>query len=308
MNLLLPIVFNAVFIVGQTPPPWESLSRLGNQHQEAEDFAAAGLLRREALRLAELKLGVEDKQLAPLLANLAQSLHFEGHDAEAEPLARRAYLLANESGDRKLTGVVLNTFGIVLAKSDPARAEPLLRRSVALLQQAEGADSLDVAKALNNLATLYTDTHQYAKAEQEMTRALPIYEKYLATDDPLLATVWCNMFRVLYDQHRFAEGEPYLRRALAIGEKKFPRGLKMVNLQLYLAALEASRENFQEAARILEQIIPIQERLLGAGHPQVGYSLVGYSRVLRGLHQKTEAKKALNRANLILKVTLNDVK
>jgi hypothetical protein len=79
----------------------------------------------------------------------------------------------------------------------------------------------------------------------------------------------------------------------------------MVNLQLYLAALEANRENFPEPARILEQIIPIQERLLGPGSPQVEYSLVGYSRVL---HQKAEAKQVQNRANSILKSILSDVK
>ena len=40
-------------------------------------------LRREALELAEKQLGPEDKQLAPLLGDLAFSLHFEARDAEA---------------------------------------------------------------------------------------------------------------------------------------------------------------------------------------------------------------------------------
>jgi tetratricopeptide (TPR) repeat protein len=308
MSLLLLVVFNAVFANGQTPG-WEKLTRLAIERQEADDLAAAERLRREALRDAEEKLGPEDTLIASLLANVAQSLHLEGRDAEADPLLRRALLIAEQSGDLKLKGKVLNTLGIVLAgEGNRARAEPVLRRSVALLEEAEGKDSLDVAKALNNLATIYTDTRQYAKAELEMRRALPIFEKHLGADDPMVAMVSGNVFTILNAQHRVNEGEPYLRHALAIGEKAFPQTLKMANLELCLAALEAGRGNLKEAARLLEKVIAMQERLLGPEHPDLAQSLIGYSTVLRSLHQKSEAKIVQNRANLILKSALSDVK
>lgn len=306
MSFLLLVGFIAVFANGQTPA-WERLTRLANQRQEVDDLAGAERLRREALRAAEEKLGPEDTLIASLLANVAQSLHLEGRDADADPLLRRALLIAE--GDLKLKGKVLNTLGIVLAgEGDRARAEPVLRRSVALLEEAEGKDSLDAAKALNNLATLYTDTRQYAKAELEMRRALPIYETHLGADHPMVALVSGNMFTILNAQHRSNEGEPYLRHALAIGEKAFPQTLKMANLELCLASLEAGRGNLKEAARLLEKVIAMQERLLGPQHPDLAQSLVGYSIVLRGLHQKSEAKIVQNRANLILKSALSNVK
>lgn len=302
MNGLLLIVFSAVFASGQTLAPWGSLSKLADERYEADDFKAAELLRREALRLAEEKLAPADKQLASLLANLAISLHFSARDAEADPLARKAYVIAEQSGDQRLIGAVLNTLGVVLAgEGDTARAEPVLRRSVALIEQSEGADALHVAEAANNLATLYSDTHQYAKAEQQMARVLPIYEEHLGPAHPVLAMALGNMFTIFSDQHREAAGEPYLRRALSIGEKTFPKSLNMANLQHCLAALEASRDNFQEAARLLEKVIATQERLLGPEHPQLAHSLSDYSAVLRHLHQRVEAKQAQNRANLILK-------
>jgi tetratricopeptide (TPR) repeat protein len=298
----LSMLFGALFVNGQMPRPWENLSRLVEQRQEADDFSGAESLRREALSAAEDQLGPNDKQVAPLLANLAQSLHFEGHDSDAEPLARRAFSIAQESGDQKLMGVTLNTLGVVLSgEGERARAEPLMRRSIALLEQSEGADSLDVGKAANNLATLYSDTQQYAKAKQEMARALPIYEKYFGPDHPVVASVLGNMFIILSQQHRTAEGEPYLRRALAIGEKVFPESLKMADLQLGLAALESSHGNFRESARILQKVIAIQEQRLGPEHPQLARTLVSYSYVLRRLHQKTEAEQAQNRASLILR-------
>lgn len=302
MFVLLVVVLSAVFAFGQ---PWVDLATRARQRQNADDLAAAESLRREALQLAEKQLGPEDKQLAPLLGDLAMSLHLEARDAEAESFAHRAFLIAKESGDQRLQGLMLNILGVVLSgEGQKARAEPALRRSVALLEP----DSLDFARAANNLATLYLDTHQYVKAQQEMARALPVYEQHLGPYDWEFAVALGNMFTVLASEHRAAAGEPYLRRALAIGEIAFPRSLKMANLQLCLAALEESRENFKAAARLLEQVIATQERVLGPEHPELAHSLVGYSSVLRRMHQKTEAKNALNRANMILKSALSDVK
>jgi tetratricopeptide (TPR) repeat protein len=291
----------AALTFGQTEPPWKSLSWQAKERYEADDFGAAESLRREALRLAEERLGPTDKALAPLLANLALSLHFEARGAEADPLVRRALAIAEESGDRHLTGIMLNTLGVVLSgEREFARAEPLLRRSVAVLEEAEGADSFEAAQAANNLATIYADTRQYLKAEEVFSRVLPIFEKRLGSEDPLYAMALSSMFNVLYKLHRAQEGEPYLRRALAIGERKFPGTLKMANLEHCLAALEESRQNYNEAARLLEKVMATEERLLGPDHPALAQSLLNYSEVLRHLHQKGDAKQAVHRANAIL--------
>jgi tetratricopeptide (TPR) repeat protein len=307
MSVFVLIVFSAVFATGQAT--WQDLSKLARQRQNADDFAGAESLRREALGLAEKQLGPADKQLAPLLGDLALNLHFEARGADGEPLAQRAVSIARESDDRKLMGLMLNVLGIVLSgEGQKARAEPVLRRSVALLAETEGEDNILVAKAANNLATLYLDTHQFAKAEAEMARALPIYQRILGPEHPEVAVASGNMFTILVAQNRATEGEPYLRSALAIGEKVFPGTLRMANLQLCLAALEASRDNFKEAAALFEKVIATQERVLGVDHPDLAHTLAGYSNVLQHLHQKTQAKNARNRANFILKSALGDVK
>jgi len=309
MNALLLLVLGAVLGTAETLGPWEGFSRIADDLQANDHFQAAETVRREALQLAEKELGLADKRLAPLLGKLAILLHLEARDAEADPLARRELLIAEEADDPFLIGVALNTLGVVLAgEGEPARAEPVLRRSVAILEQSQGLDSLDAAKAANNLATLYLDTHQYAKAEQEMARAMPVYEKHLGLDNPEIALASGNMFTVLTRQNRSIEGEPYLRRALAIGEKAFPNSLKMAHLEHCLAVLEESRGHFQESARLLQKVIATQERLLGPDHPEVGRALADYSAVLRRMHQKTEAKNAQNRSNAILKAVLSDVK
>jgi tetratricopeptide (TPR) repeat protein len=303
MSILHLVVFGAVFAIGQ------NLGQLAAERQAADDFAGAERLRREALRLAEQEYRPDDKRLAAPLTDLALSLHFEGRDAEAEPLARRAVLIAEQSGGRTLLGATLNGLGVVLAgEGQRARAEPVLRRSVALLEETRGGDSFEVAQATNNLATLYADTHQYPQAEHEMARVLPVYEKHLGPQHPLYAMALNNMFTILYQLHRTSEAEPYLRRALAVGERAFPDSLNMARLWQGLAALEVSRENNKEAARLLEKVIATEERLLGPQHPELAQALENYAGVLRHLHQKNEARNAHNRALLIQKSLLGDVK
>jgi tetratricopeptide (TPR) repeat protein len=237
------------------------------------------------------------------------SLHAEGRDQAADPLARRAVAIAEQDGDRRVLGAMLNALGVVLAgEGERVRAEPVLRRSVALLEEAEGADALEVAQAANNLATVYADTRQYPLAERELARALPVYEKVLGSEHPLYAMASSNMFTILYQQHRVSEGEPYLLRALAVGEKKFPDTLKMADLRQCLAALEMSREHYKEAAKLLEQVIATQEKLLGHDHPQLALTLENYAAVERRLHHKSEAKSAHDRASFIQKSFLGDVK
>ncbi len=306
MSVITLVVFSAVFASGQ---PWVELSKLAKQRQDADDLHGAEASYREALHSAETQYGKDDTRLVPLLSSLAFVLHLEARNAEAEVAAQRAYSLAKESGNQKLTALMLNALGVMISGAgQKARAEPVLRRSLAMLEEAGGADTLDFARLANNLAVLYLDTQQFRKAEEIMARALPLYERYLGANDPELALASANMFTVLIAQRRAAEAEPYLRRALAIGEKVFPDSLRMASLQICLAAFEASRTNFQAAASTLKTVISTEERVLGPDNPEVGHALTAYAQVLRHLHQKSQAKSALNRANWILKSSLSDIK
>ena len=303
MWTLLLIVFSAVFASGQ------DFNKLAAERQDADDFAGVEKLRREALRLAEEQFKADDARLAAPLTNLALSLHFQARDAEAEPFARRAVFIAEQSGNQALLGATLNGLGVVLAGGgQKARAEPVMRRSVAILEEAEGPEGLEVAQAANNLATLYTETQQYSKAELQLGRVLPVYEKRFGPEHPLYAMALGNMFTTLYQQNRASEGEPYLRRALTIGEKVFPNSLNMARLWQCLAALEVSHGHSKEAAPLLEKVIAVEEKLLGPLHPELARALENYSGVLRQLHQKSESKNAHNRAAFIQKSLLGDVK
>jgi tetratricopeptide (TPR) repeat protein len=291
----------------QDPRLWSTLSNLAVVRRDRGDFAGAEKLMRKVLELREHYSAPHNQELAIELNNLAAVLHSMARDSEADPLLRRALTIMEQpvsEGDQKTRAAILNSLGLtLLSLGEKARAEPVLRRAVGLFQSSGDAGSLDAARALNNLAVLHRATHEYATAEAELKQALPMYQQQLGADHPQLIPLLGNLFSVLAEQKRYAEGEPYLRRAMEIADRN--RGEispgSVLLLRVDLAALESNRGNYADAAKILQSVIPEQERLLGPAHPQLALTLENYAGVLRHLNQKAEAKRINSRANAILK-------
>ena len=97
-------------------------------------------------------------------------------------------------------------------------AEPLMRRALLLAEAALGDKHPNVAVCLNNLAMLLQDTNRIEEAEPLMRRALGINEAALGEQHPTVAACLNNLAQVLQDTNRFEEAEPLMRRALGINE------------------------------------------------------------------------------------------
>ena len=65
-----------------------------------------------------------------------------------------------------------------------SKAEPYLRRALAIQQATLGPDHREVAQSLYHLGRLYAERKQYAQARTVLTRAATIQEKVLAPDHP----------------------------------------------------------------------------------------------------------------------------
>ncbi len=77
-----------------------------------------------------------------------------------------------------------------------AEAEPLLQRSLAILEKALGPEHPHVATSLNNLAGLYRAQGKYAEAEPLLKRSLAISEKALGPEHPDVATSLNNLAEI----------------------------------------------------------------------------------------------------------------
>jgi len=279
---------------------WIAAAHVAEQLQNAGDPEAEATWQRAIDGIiAELPAG--SGSVALRLSRFAYSLHDAGLDAEAYPLASRAASMAETDGDRFAIAVTQSRVGAILAgKREYARAEPLLRRSLAILEKVKGPDALDTAVAENNLAALYSDTGRPAEAEIQQRLALPIYKKYAGPKSQNYVAALANLYVILASEKRHEEGAPYLAEAMSIAEKNFPNTAVMARVESCEASLEFNRGHLKEAASTLAKAIDLQERTLGPNHPELATSLVCYARVLRALHNTAESKRAEARAQTIL--------
>jgi tetratricopeptide (TPR) repeat protein len=94
------------------------------------------------------------------------------------------------------------------------RAEPYLRRALAIAEANFQPNDPRIATRLNNLAQLLKATNRLGEAEPLMRRVVSIFEASYGPDHPTLA-------QLLHATNRLGEGEPLLRRALAIDEASY---------------------------------------------------------------------------------------
>jgi tetratricopeptide (TPR) repeat protein len=154
-----------------------------------------------------------------------------------------------------------------------ADAEPLHKRSLAILEKAFGADHPNVAKALNNLAALYDDQGRYADAEPLYRRSLAVQEKVLAPDHPDVADSAeqpggalssPRSLSLYHYQGRYADAEPLLKRSLAIYERAFDPDSIATALN-DLAALYKAQGRYADAEPLLKRSLAVGEKALGPG-------------------------------------------
>jgi len=100
-----------------------------------------------------------------------------------------------------------------------AIAEPLLKRTLAIVEQQLGALHPDTASSLNNLVLLYQRQGKYTEAEPLYVRALAIREQQLGISLPDTARSLNNLAVLYHQQGKYVEDEPLYVRALAVAEQ-----------------------------------------------------------------------------------------
>ena len=137
-----------------------------------------------------------------------------------DPLAPHAEAVAgfaDAAAIADLTARLMSqTSRLYLNKALHARAEPLMRRTLAIDEASYGATHPEVAIRLNNLAALLQATNRLGEAEPLMRRALAIDEASYGATHPRVATHLNNLAQLLKATNRLGEAEPLMRRHLVI--------------------------------------------------------------------------------------------
>lgn len=252
-------------------------------------YAATVTVQSARVRAALQEARVESRkseQVAAFLVGL-----FEASDPSATPgdtvtareLLERGVERAGELDDQpEVQAQMLDEMGRAyqgLGRYD--RAEPLLRRALALRRSAHGGDHLDVAKSLDNVATLLQRQGRYEEAEPLFRRALAVRRGH---PDPAEANVDVglnNLALLLKQKGERAAAEELYREALAMKRERFGRDSPETATALHnLASLLRESGDLAAAEPLLRRVLELRREALGAEHPRVAGSLSQLGRLL----------------------------
>jgi tetratricopeptide (TPR) repeat protein/predicted Ser/Thr protein kinase len=217
----------------------------------------------------------------------------------AEPLARAAGTAEAEAG-------YLDSLGTMWFKEGKYEsARDYLERALAIQEQALGAEHIELAVILSNLAGVSWSEGKYAEAHRHLERALAIQEQALGAGHPEVANSLSNLGVLAKSEGKFDQARGYYERALAIWETSLgPEHPDVAYGLANLAGVVHAEGKHEEARRHYERALLLWERALGPDHPHVAYSLNGLGAVAQSLGQYEEARGYLERALAIKQKTL----
>lgn len=159
------------------------------------------------------------------------------------------------------------------------------------IAEASGQRS-DIIASLRGLASVYYQTHQFAKAEQLTNRVLKMEQSRAA-----LAQQMSNLAAVYEAERRYADAERMSREAVALfqasgKEKSAEAGFALNNL----GTLRLRANDPHGAADYLEEAVTIWEARLGPSHPIYAQGLSNLAYVYGVLGRRAESDRLWNRA------------
>ena len=188
-------------------------------------------------------------------------------------------LLGEESDFYAIT---MSNLGMTLMEQgNPDSAVIILEEAMQIQERIWGNDSLESTSTLHNLASAY---HELSKINSEFLdfakelyhKALEIRENYLPKDHPDIAET-SGQLGLLYDDIGDRKNSlVYLERAHKIavnlyGSKSLESSLRLSNI---LTTINIDDHNAEEVKQNHEQVVSIQEEILGSIHPR---TLTAYS-------------------------------
>ncbi len=186
------------------------------------DRDRAQLYYRNAVDSEERASGKDSPRVAVLLQEYALTLRSAGHDAEAEPVLRRALSIqqAAVKAEPQITVGILNTLGNLLEGAQKLdEAEKLERTALALSEEKFGPESTQLAMTCTNLADVLWNKKNLREAGLLYRRAIGIDVSLYGPERPETAADIANLGMLMNDAGQSAAGEALLRQAVAIYEK-----------------------------------------------------------------------------------------
>lgn len=176
-------------------------------------------------------------------------------------------------------------------------AEKHLRAALAIAERLSPEPTLDLSKAVNNLAVLLQDQGKLEEAEPLLRRSLQIRRGLKEQNAEAIATAINNLAVFLQAQGKLAEAEPLSREVLKLQRERLGNenptvATAMNNLAWTLQKLE----KLDDAETMFREALAIRRKALGEEHPDVADSLNGLGSLLYFKSDYSSAEPLLRQA------------
>jgi tetratricopeptide (TPR) repeat protein len=232
----------------------------------------------------------------------AVRLLWDGAYARAEKLLSAALKDTEQFGvEEPCTATAWNDLGVAYhGLGKEYDAERCLKHAIQIWRRIGREDDPVLARTANNLATVYVDTGQSAKAERTGIRSLAARLESTQPDDPQVATLLITVGALDRAQKRYPDAERCFLHALAVAEKLNPQNIQTMAVLNNLGRLYSLCGRSGEAHSYLERALSIGEKMLGFDHPALATLLAN----LGTLHEPAEAEGFYKRALAIAENTV----
>ena len=235
-----------------------ALHNLAGALIDAGDLSGAEAMDRESLAIRRKISDPDNPNLGYPLNNLGFIQLARGNWAAAEPLLKENLEVRGwpVKKDASVAGALNNWARVLQEKGDYAGADESFQKAIAMMREAAGPQSWNLAKMLANLGLLRADQGKFSEAEQLERDALSMREKLGGKESPDLASSQFNLAVIYSLEHKPDSAEPLLRRAIEIRKKELSAGHPaIVSAETRLGEALLDQNKGVEAEALLRQAI-----------------------------------------------------
>jgi tetratricopeptide (TPR) repeat protein len=284
---------------GEDSPNYSnSLHNLAGTLIDAGDLSSAENVDRQALAIQRKINGPGHPDLGYPLNNLGFIFLEKGEWATAEPLLKENLEVRGwpNKKDASVAAALNNWARVLQEKGDYKGADESYQQAIAMIREANGPESWNLAKMLANRGLLLADQGNYAEAEQLQRQALAMRQKLGGNESPDLASSLINLALVRSLQHDPASAESLLRQALEIRKKELAAGHPtIISAETRLGEVLNDEGKTAEAETLLQQAVAeVHAVPFPVTAWQIAEPEVALGAVLAGSGRRAEGDKLLH--------------
>ncbi len=230
----------------------------------------------------------------------------EGHYAESEKLLSDAQKESERFSDRDpRVATTLNALGrLKTAQGKFADAEPLFRKALSIREKTGGPNNPDLAETLNDLSELLLAKGKFTEASALLKRALSIQEKTFGADSPKSGRSMNTLTKILLDEGKYGAAEDNANRTMSLLQKSAADSAEFATSLLLAGRLAMIDGRTNDAKKLLQRAMDLQEKLLGSEHPDLIDSINAMAELYTNQQKYNEAEPLLYKSLAIGEQTL----